>query len=75
MDTPDSPEHAPGERELPVQERPGVPRWVKVFALIGLAVVVILVVLMLLGIEHGPGLHSSAVPRGLTVSATAVSTA
>ena len=43
----------------PVQERPGVPRWVKVFALIALAVVLVLVVVMLLGGEHGPGMHSS----------------
>lgn len=45
---------------LPVRERPGVPRWVKIFALLALAVVLVLVVVMLLGGEHGSGRHSSA---------------
>ena len=46
-------------QNLPVGERPGVPRWVKIFGLIALAVVLVLVVVMLLGGEHGPGMHSS----------------
>ncbi|WP_019482601.1 hypothetical protein [Arthrobacter sp. TB 23] len=49
------------------QERSGVPRWVKIFALTALAVVVILVVVMFLGGEHGPGMHSS---RGSSQQAT-----
>ncbi|MFP5368641.1 MAG: hypothetical protein ACLGIS_17760 [Actinomycetes bacterium] len=47
-------------RKVPAPERPGVPRWVKVFGLIALAIAIILAVLMLLGVEHGPGLHSLA---------------
>lgn len=47
-------------RKAPTPERPGVPRWVKVFGLIALAIAIILAVLMLLGVEHGPGLHSRA---------------
>ncbi|WP_299169066.1 hypothetical protein [uncultured Arthrobacter sp.] len=42
------------------QERPGVPRWVKIFALVALAVVLGFVIVMLFGGEHGPGMHSSA---------------
>lgn len=60
--------HADREQESytpPTQNRPGVPRWVKIFALIALAVVVVLVVVVLLGGEHGPGMHSaiSGVPQ------------
>ena len=54
--------HSDREQEihsLPEQGHPGVPRWVKVFALIALAVLLVFVVAMLLGGEHGPGLHSS----------------
>lgn len=54
--------HSDREQEShnpPGQSRPGVPRWVKVFALVALAVLLVFVVVMLLGGEHGPGLHSS----------------
>ncbi|WP_299168262.1 hypothetical protein [uncultured Arthrobacter sp.] len=54
--------HADREQEShtpPMQNRPGVPRWVAIFTLIALAVVVVLVVVMLLGGEHGPGMHSA----------------
>lgn len=36
---------------------PGMPRWVKVFAIVAVLVVVALVVARLAGVEHGPGLH------------------
>jgi hypothetical protein len=40
---------------------PGMPRWVKVSALVVLVIAVVLVVTMLVvGGEHGPGLHSGA---------------
>lgn len=42
--------HAPSRAE-----RPGVPRWVRVLALIGVALVVLLVVMLLSG--HGPAQH------------------
>jgi hypothetical protein len=43
---------------------PGVPLWVKVFATVVLAVALVLVVIMLVaGGEHGPGLHTGAVNR------------
>ena len=35
----------------------GMPRWVKVFLLVALAVVVLLVIVLLFGGEHGPRLH------------------
>lgn len=44
-----------------MDELSGVPRWVKVFLLVALAVAVVgVVVLLLLGGEHGPGRHSPA---------------
>ena len=39
----------------------GAPRWAKVFAIIGLVLVVLFVVLLLVGGgNHGPGRHSSS---------------
>jgi hypothetical protein len=35
----------------------GMPRWVKVFLVVALAVVVMLVIVLLIGGEHGPRLH------------------
>lgn len=36
----------------------GTPRWVKIFGIIALLVIVLLIVLKLLGAEHGPGRHT-----------------
>jgi hypothetical protein len=51
----------------------GVPRWVKVFLLVAVAIAVLGVVLMLLvGGDHGPGRHQSATTtphRACTISA------
>jgi len=41
----------------------GMPRWVKVFLIIAIVLVLALVISRLLGIQHGPGLHSP--PGGL----------
>jgi hypothetical protein len=60
MDTSQGEDRADGERDVPVHERPGVPRWVKIFGLIALAIAIVFVILMFLGVEHGPGLHSAA---------------
>jgi hypothetical protein len=38
--------------------RPATPRWVKVFAVIAAAVIVVFLVLLLSGGDHGPGRHS-----------------
>ena len=51
----------------------GVPRWVKVFLLVAVAIAVLGVVVMLLvGGDHGPGRHQSATTtshRACTISA------
>lgn len=36
----------------------GMPRWVKVFLIIAIVLVVALIVAGLLGVQHGPGLHT-----------------
>jgi hypothetical protein len=36
----------------------GMPRWVKVFLIIAIAFAAALIVSFVLGIEHGPGLHT-----------------
>lgn len=52
--TDDSP-HAPDAPDTPQ----GMPRWVKTSALVVLALVVVMVIIMLAsGGEHGPGRHS-----------------
>jgi hypothetical protein len=35
----------------------GMPRWVKVFLIIAIVVVLAFVVSRILGVQHGPGLH------------------
>jgi hypothetical protein len=42
------------DRSLPS----GTPRWVKVFAIIALVVVLLFVISLLAGVRHGPGLHT-----------------
>jgi hypothetical protein len=49
----------------------GVPRWVKVFLLVTAAIVVLGVMVMLLvGGDHGPGRHQSAPPASGQVGET-----
>lgn len=49
----------------------GMPRWVKVFIAVGMALMVLLVVGMLLtGGRHGPGRHLSLPPQGGTATTT-----
>jgi hypothetical protein len=38
----------------------GPPRWVKVFGIITLALIVLLLIVLLAGGNHGPGRHQSA---------------
>jgi hypothetical protein len=38
---------------------PGTPLWVKVFGVVALIGILLVLLLLLLGGEHGPGLHSS----------------
>ena len=37
---------------------PGLPRWVKVFRIIGIILVLAFVISMFAGVRHGPGLHT-----------------
>jgi hypothetical protein len=68
MDASQGKDRPGGDSDVPVHERPGVPRWVKIFGLIALAIAIVFVILMFLGIEHGPGLHSTAsVPFGVAL--------
>ncbi|MFD2027323.1 hypothetical protein [Promicromonospora aerolata] len=40
------------------QGHPGLPRWAKLLALgVGIALVVLVVAMLLVGGEHGPGMH------------------
>jgi cytochrome b561 len=50
---------------------PGMPRWVKVAAVVVGLLLLLLLVLQLTGIagEHGPGMHSSTGPLPLPVAA------
>lgn len=51
----DNPDRGVGSKEAP----PGMPRWVKVSAVVVLVVALALLVIMALtGVEHGPGLHT-----------------
>lgn len=44
----------------PTAERPGAPRWVKVFVVVAAVVALVLIALMLVsGGTHGPGRHLS----------------
>jgi hypothetical protein len=56
------PYHDPSED---TNVRPGTPRWVKVFGIIALVLVLLIGVIMVTGIggEHGPGRH---IPTGDT---------
>lgn len=48
----------------PPEPQPGTPRWVKVIGVIIVVVAIALAVSMLLGVEHGPGMHGAAqLPR------------
>jgi hypothetical protein len=60
MDATQGEDRADGDGDMPVHEQPGVPRWVKIFGLIALAIAIVFAILMFLGVEHGPGLHSTA---------------
>jgi hypothetical protein len=55
MTDPDGPTRNP-----PHEARPPMPRWVKVFGLAIVLLVLVLLAAQLLGIEHGPGLHGAA---------------
>lgn len=42
----------------PISDRPPTPRWLKLLVGVGLLIVVVVIVVSLLtGVSHGPGLH------------------
>jgi hypothetical protein len=44
---------------------PGTPRWVQVFGIIALIIIILLVVAqLLLGVQHGPGMHAPSGDAG-----------
>lgn len=49
--------HREPERESTTNLPPSTPRWVKLFGIISLIVVLLVVVALLTGGEHGPGRH------------------
>jgi hypothetical protein len=44
--------------------RPATPRWVKVLAAIGLIAVVAILVMVIIGGDHGPGRHTGSSQEG-----------
>lgn len=55
----------------PASERPGVPRWVKVFVVVAAVVALLVIALMLLsGGTHGPGRHLSG--QGASPASTSI---
>ena len=43
---------------------PGTPRWVKVFGIIALVLVLVFVISLLAGVRHGPGMHTPSGDAG-----------
>jgi hypothetical protein len=56
-DQPSSPEREDGANRGPTA---GPPRWVKVSGIITLALIMLLLILLLTGGNHGPGRHQSS---------------
>jgi hypothetical protein len=48
-----------------------MPRWVKVFLIVGLVLLLILVISLVLGVKHGPGMHSGHRPLVAAVATAA----
>lgn len=42
---------------------PGTPRWVKVFGIVAIVVVLLVIAMLLIGGEHGPSRHTSSGDR------------
>lgn len=51
---------------------PGTPRWVKVFGIIVIVVVLLVVAKIFIGGEHGPGLHALSGGAGGQVAPSSV---
>jgi hypothetical protein len=55
---PDSPTYSDEATDSPPElQAPGMPRWVKVSAIVTIVLVALVVVMLLVGGDHGPGRH------------------
>ena len=52
------------DRSQDTDTRPGMPRWVKVFGIIVIVLVLLFVISMLAGVRHGPGMHTPSGDAG-----------
>jgi hypothetical protein len=43
---------------MPNPQRPRTPRWVLAFGVVALILLIVIAVQLLLGVQHGPGMHS-----------------
>jgi hypothetical protein len=48
----------PSDPNEDVDAAAGMPRWVKVFGIVGLVALLFVLITLLLGVNHGPGMHS-----------------
>ena len=52
------------DRSHDTDTRPGMPRWVKVFGIIVIVLVLLFAISMLAGVRHGPGMHTPSGDAG-----------
>jgi hypothetical protein len=68
MDPSSGPEFTQNQPAATSPRRPGIPRWVKVSALVGIGLLLLLIAVALLGGgeagpgQHGPGQHTAGAP-------------
>ena len=71
----DQPLCAPRSQRLHMANRPpypGTPRWVKVFGIIVIVVILLVFAVMFIGGEHGPGRHTPSGDAGSQVPPSSV---
>jgi hypothetical protein len=52
------------DRSQDIGTRPGTPRWVKVFGIIVIVLVLLFVISLLAGVRHGPDMHTPSGDAG-----------
>lgn len=63
------------ERKPRPEGPPGIPRWVKIFGAVLAAIILVVLILMLLGGNHGPGRHKMGMQATVHHSAPTVALA
>jgi hypothetical protein len=60
-------ERDPIERYDTTEDTPPIPRWVKVFGIIALVVILLVGIILIAGVggEHGPGRHTPPIEHGV----------